>query len=396
MLAAAGLALALWLYPAEYVRRTLLWQGADVGDRLRFPLREVRARPDATELEFDLQPERVRAAFAAALPGEALEPWLERHRTLGFVVLQHGRVLYEGYFHGHRRDERATSFSVAKSLLSALVGAAIDDGLIASVDDPVTRYLPELGARDPRFERLTLRHLLGMREGIAYRETGFLHGDDAKTYYWPDLRALALEQTRFATDPGPGWLYNNYHPLLLGMVLERAARLPVAIYLERRLWQPAGMAADASWSLDSAASGFEKLESGVNARTLDFARFGQLFLDGGVALDGRRVLSAEWVRASTSPAGGAPLDHLRPGLYYQLMWWGQRHAGGGGSGGPSAAGGYSFSARGNLGQFVHVSPRHGVVIARNGIDYGVPPREWMQLFDRMAAALGGARPRAGP
>jgi CubicO group peptidase (beta-lactamase class C family) len=104
--------------------------------------------------------------------------------------------------------------------------------------------------------------------------------------------------------------------LLIGLVLERTTGMPVATYLEQRLWQPAGMAAAASWSLDGEASGFEKLESGINARTLDFARFGQLFLDGGVALDGRRVVSAEAVRAATSPDGAVPLEQFRSGSYY--------------------------------------------------------------------------------
>lgn len=368
---------ALVLYPAPYVWRTFVWMDADVDDRLRFPAREVAARTGATELPAAPAPDRVRAAFAAAVPGEAMDDWLAARETLGFVVLQHGRVVFEGYYNGHARDERATSFSVAKSLLSTLVAAAAEDGLL-SLDEPITRRLPELAARDARFERFTLRHLMGMRTGIAYRETGLPNGDDAKTYYWPDLRALALRHTQVAAEPGPGWLYNNHHPLLLGLALERATGMPVATYMAQRLWQPAGMAAGASWSLDSEASGFEKLESGVNARVLDYARFGQLMLARGVAADGRRVLREDTVHMLTGADGAADLGARHPGLYYQLFWWGRR----------DARWGDAFHAQGNHGQFIYVAPAHGVVMARNGRAWGAPPAQWLALFARMAHELG--------
>jgi CubicO group peptidase (beta-lactamase class C family) len=372
-----AVAWALVLYPAPYVWRTFVWMDADVDDRLRFPVREVAARAGASELPADPAPERVRAAFAAALPGETMDDWLAARHTLGLVVLQHGRVLHEGYFNGHTRDERATSFSVAKSFLSTLVAAAAEDGLL-SLDEPITKRLPELAARDPRFAQFTLRHLMGMRTGIAYRETRLPNGDDAKAYYWPDLRALALQHTQVLAEPGPGWLYNNYHPLLMGLALERATGMPVAGYLEQRLWQPAGMAAGASWSLDSAASGFEKLESGVNARVLDYARFGELMRMRGVAADGRHVLREDTVLALTRPEGAADLGALRPGLYYQLFWWGRR----------DSQWGDAFHAQGNHGQFIFVSPAHGVVIARNGREWGAPPAQWLALFARMAHELG--------
>lgn len=379
---------ALVLYPAPYVWRTFVWMDADVDDRLRFPAREVAAVAGASELPAAPAPERVRAAFAAALPGETMDDWLAARHTLGLVVMQHGRVLHEGYFNGHTRDERATSFSVAKSFLSTLVAAAAEDGLL-DLDEPVTQRLPELAERDARFNLFTLRHLMGMRTGIHYRETGLPNGDDAKTYYWPDLRSLALQHTQVLGEPGPGWLYNNYHPLLLGLVLERATGMPVAKYLEQRLWQPAGMAAGASWSLDSEASGFEKLESGLNARVLDCARFGELMRMRGVAADGRRVLSERTVQALTSPDGAADLGARRAGLYYQLFWWGQR----------DAAWGDGFLAQGNHGQFIYVAPAHGVVIARNGREWGAPPAQWVALFARMAHELGQSsvlRAQAGP
>jgi CubicO group peptidase (beta-lactamase class C family) len=376
----AALGSALLLYPPTYVWRVLVWQNADVEDQFRFAQRTVKAASRASELPVVLDEAAVRQAFVAALPGQALESWLQAQGTLGFVVLRHGQLIYEGYFNGQQRDDPATSFSVAKSVLGTLLDQAIEAGKVSSLDDPVTRYLPELQQRDPRFEAVTLRHLVDMNAGLHYQEFPFLNGDDAKTYYWPDLRELALQHTQVEQAPGQAWLYNNYHPLLIGLVLERRTGMPVAQWLQQQLWQPAGMPAGASWSLDH-EGGFEKLESGINARTRDFARFGQLLLDQGVALDGRRVLSAAAVRAATSPEGAMPLTHLRPGMYYKHFWWGQQRA----------DGGHDFSARGNFGQFVFVSPANGVVIARNGERYGVPPGQWLRLFEQMADRL-GAKP----
>jgi CubicO group peptidase (beta-lactamase class C family) len=377
LLLAAG-ALALLVYPPAYVWRTLTLGDSDVDDQFRFPRRAVRAAPDAREMPVALDAQRLRHAFAKVMPGQELDPWLAANTTQGFVVLQRGRVIYEAYFNGHRRDDTATSFSVAKSVLGTLVDLAVADGRIASLDDPVTKHLPELRQRDPRFDQISLRHLLNMNAGLRYTEYPFLTSDGAKTYYWPDLRQLALQRATIERPPGQAWLYNNYYPLLLGLVLERCTGMPVTEWLEQRLWQPAGMAAGASWSLDSETSGFEKLESGLNARTLDFARFGQLFLDEGVALDGRRVLSAEMVREATSPTGAVSLPQYRAGAYYKHFWWGQQRA----------DGAYDFSARGNHGQFVFVSPKNQVVIARNGRDYGVPPPVWMRMFEGLADKLG--------
>jgi CubicO group peptidase (beta-lactamase class C family) len=177
-------------------------------------------------------------------------------------------------------DATQTSMSVAKSVLSALVGIAVGEGRIASVDDPITRHVPELAGRDRRFGRITLRHLLTMTSGLRYGETGGPWGDDTATCYAPDLRKLALEETEIVEAPGRRFHHNNYNSLLVGLALERAVGMPVAAYLQQQLWRPLGMEADGSWSLDSRASGFEKMESGLNGRAVDFAKLGLLYARG--------------------------------------------------------------------------------------------------------------------
>jgi CubicO group peptidase (beta-lactamase class C family) len=383
--AAALVAAACIAYPPEYVWRVLAWRDADADDHTRFPMRRIAPAAGAAPLPLGVDKGTVMAAWLKATGNPAMESHLAELGTQSFVVLHGGEIVYEGYFNGGAADAWVTSFSVAKSILSALVGIAVAEGAIA-LDDPVTRHLPELRQRDARFDAVTLRHLVRMASGIRYREFPFLHGDDAKTYYYPDLRALALEHSRIDGPPGRSFHYNNYHPLLLGMVLERATKMPVAQYAERKLWQPAGMASPASWSLDSTSSGFEKMESGFNATARDFARFGQLMLQEGRMGD-RQVLPKAWAIESTAPDAAppppgyydaSPWTRGRRDRYYQAFWWGQRRPGGG----------YDFAARGNHGQFIFVSPANEVVIARNGWRYGMEAQQWFDLAQRMADELG--------
>jgi CubicO group peptidase (beta-lactamase class C family) len=263
----------------------------------------------------------------------ATDAFLASTGSRALLVLRDDTLLVERYANGSSHEAIQTSFSTAKSFDSTLIGIAIAEGAIGSVDDPIVRYLPELSGRE--LERVTIRHLLGMDSGLRYDEAGsggMPWQDDARTYYDPDLRALALT-VRPAIEPGTRWQYNNYHPLLVGLILERATGRHVAEYLSNKLWQPLGMEAPASWSLDSRHDGFERMESGINARAVDFARFGRLFLNRG-AVDGQQVVLRAWVEMATRP--NAPelkrdyglfwwLDPERPGRFYAAGHYGQFH-----------------------------------------------------------------------
>ena len=144
------------------------------------------------------------------------------------------------------------SFSTAKSFTSALIGIAIQEGAIKSENDPITDYLPELAARDARFQKITIHDLLGMASGIRFDEKRFMWHDESNlTYRFTDLRSLALNKTVIIEPPGQTFLYNDYNPILLGMILERATGKPVTDYLQEKLWTPLGMEFGGSWTLDS-------------------------------------------------------------------------------------------------------------------------------------------------
>ena len=319
LLALIGFALLVscLVYPADLRLQGDLVGPADVNDYRRFPAQELETGPSDFVFRRGLDEARVAALFEAQPEVDRLDEFLAAQDTQAFLVIQDDAILYEKYFNGAARDSIVTSFSVAKSFVSALVGIAIGEGKIASVRDPITKYLPELAERDPRFSEITIEDLLRMSSGIRYEEFPFLHGDDAKTYYYPDLRTLALQQTEVVGEPGSTFLYNNYHPLLLGLILERATGVPVAEYLQEKIWKPLGMEYPGSWSLDSTDTGFPKMESGINARAIDFARFGRLYLNEG-AWEGRQIVPADWVAESTrmsrSPIADPTTRRLRSSL----------------------------------------------------------------------------------
>lgn len=290
------------VYGSEYVGRVLTSRESSFDDYLHtFPLRPLAA--SATPFSFDVASDEdsVREAFESALGVADYDAFLADADTQAFIVIKDDEILYERYFNDAQRDSTVTSFSMAKSFDSALIGIAIEEGFIESVTDPITDYLPELTGRDPGFEQITIRELLLMASGLDYQEMRWFlfNGDDPLTTYHPDQREISLNNTHIVDPPAQYFLYNKYHPQLLGMILERTTGMSVTEYTQTRLWDPMGMEYDGAWALDSESSGFEKMEAGLNARAIDFAKFGRLFLNEG-DWDGEQIVSAEWVAESTS------------------------------------------------------------------------------------------------
>jgi len=374
-------------YSPTYMIRLMLWQEADVQDYTRFPAREIAAAQEPFTFAHIADPvgaaDRVRQAMAAS-PNVGRDPdtFLAEAQTQAFVVVQEDRILYERYFNGFERGSVATSFSIAKSYVSALVGIAIREGSIRSADEPITTYLPELLQRDKRFGAITVQDLLDMTSGIHYDDSGFIAGDDSQTYYFDDLRALALERTRVDQPPDQRWQYNNYNPLLLGLILERTTGMHVAEYLELKLWTRIGTEFRASWSLDS-DDGFEKMESGINARPIDFAKLGRLYLNQG-SWNGAQVVPADWAKRSVQAgdkrsAGYYPSSLQKPygTISHEMFWW--RIA--------RPNGEVAFSAFGNHGQYIFVAPSERLIIVRFGMEYGIPAFDWFEVFSTIADGL---------
>ena len=372
------------LTPYSGFARALIWMDADIKDYERFPARTVNNAPPvfnfqtvdaSTQNEYLRLLDRMASSQPSSqstISATQFNELLTSTQTTAFLIIKDDRLIYENYLNGYGRDSINTSFSVAKSFVSALIGIAIDEGLIDSVDDPITRYIPELEDRDIRYSAITIKDLLSMASGLRYVEEETPFSDDTKTYYDPNLRAVALSAV-IEEEPGKTFHYNNYNYLLLGVILERATGMPVAKYMEEKLWKPLGMEAPASWSLDSEASGFEKMESGINARAIDFAKFGRLYLNNGSNWNGQQIISEKWIKTSTS--ANTTSD---PSIEYQYGWWIY----------PSQEGivdSRHFSARGNFGQFIYINPEERLIIVRHGYDVG--DVNWINLFESISKAM---------
>lgn len=365
-------------------RRALLRWDASVKDYLYFPSRDIEAGNIVRQ--FNSQPSaNVESFLSKAFHSKDLPSFVNKTGTQALIVVKGEDILVEEYGKGYDKNSTVTSFSVAKSIDSAIIGALIDQNKIPSVEESITTYIPELLQRDGRFSSITIRHLLCMTSGIAYKES-FPRMDNTKTYFDPDLRNLAINNTLIEEEPGLHFLYNNYNPLLLGLVIERACGQSVSSYFSKTIWSKIGAEEKASWSLDSEKSAFEKMESGVNARAMDFVRFGCMYRDGGKVF-GTRVISKNWIDES---------------LRESAVWsnslndeWGRRIAKG-----VSAQGGYygyfwyvikrngaqnDFFAFGNKGQVVYVSPSANLVCARFGEKDGIPVWNYIQAFYDLAS-----------
>ena len=389
------------LTPYSGFARSIVWGDSDVKDYERFPFRIIHNAPPvfrfstiqdvshntdnktssnnntyttflSRSLLNSIAPDSSNSAGSdSADRRKNFDNFLALTGTTAFMVIKDDRVLYEKYFNGYQRDSINTSFSIAKSITSALIGIAIDEGLIASADDPVTKYIPELKQKDPRFNNITIKNLLTMSSGLRYVEQSLPWSDDTKTYYNTNLRSLALS-AKIEEAPSKRFHYNNYNPLLLGMILERTTHKHVSRYLEEKIWKPLGMDAPASWSLDSDVSGFEKMESGINARAIDFAKIGRLFLNNG-DWNGRQIISQKWINESTRPDTTSD-----PAPFYQYMWWVDITS-------SRDASHYNFYAAGNYGQFIYVIPEKNTIVVRHGYRSGYD--NWTGLFKELGSKV---------
>lgn len=326
---------------------------------------------DAAPIARSADPRPLPSAPAAlrwpAATGADPDAWLADRGTVALLVVRDGRLIDERYFGGFSREAAGNTFSVAKSVVSVLVGIALHDGRIRSLDDPVTRWLPELQRQDPRFGAVTLRHLLAMRSGIAFDENYASPWSDVARFYVSGDLAAQVHALAITSDPDRRFAYASGNTQLLAMALERAVGEPLPRYAERRLWQPIGAEFDARWSVDSTGGGQVKAFCCLHARAVDLARFAQMVLDGG-RVGERQVVPAEWLRESTAAqqrpgANDAARRNIeRPSgqhrAFYALGWRREAKA----DGEPAD----DFWAQGLLGQFVYVAPESRMVVVRLG------------------------------
>ncbi|MFT4955085.1 MAG: CubicO group peptidase (beta-lactamase class C family) [Brevundimonas sp.] len=288
---------------------------------------EVRALPPGAPLDLEV------------------DAFMETEKVAGLLVLQDGRVRLERYGLGFGPDGRWTSFSVAKSLTSTLVGAAIADDHIESLQTPITRYLPELAGG--AYDGVTVRQLLTMTSGVAWNEDYGDPDSDVARFFEPretggmDPTLHYMRGLTRAAEPGTRWHYSTGETNLVGLLISRATGRTLADYLSQTIWRPYGMERDAAWMVDEA--GQEPGGCCLTASLRDWGRVGQLVLEDGV-IDGDSIVPAGWFAEATRKQ--ADIDD--PGRGYGFQWW-TRDDG-------------RFEAYGIFGQTIHIDPERRLVV----------------------------------
>jgi len=320
-----------------------------------YPTRRVRCGPVVR-----LLPQGPALSLQYRYEGQTLgmDAFMQRTRCTGLLLLQNGQVRLERYAAGRDAQSRWPSFSVAKSISSVLLGVALREGLIQSLEQPVTDYVPKL--LGSAYEQVSIRQVLQMSSGVGWNEDYLDPQSERRrmlaaqaTGQRGQVLAFMAALPRVA-EPGTRFNYSTGETYLVGEILAAAVGRPLSDYLSTKLWGPLGMECDALWQLD-APEGLEFAGSGLNATLRDLGRFGQFMLDQGV-VDGQRLLPPDWVVDSTDVVSYA---HLQPGHIpryaprgYGYQWWtfgdpapapGQRGAG-------------LFAALGIFGQQIHIHP----------------------------------------
>ncbi|MEO0451121.1 MAG: serine hydrolase [Pseudomonadota bacterium] len=292
----------------------------------------VRALPEGPKLELPID----------------LDTYMEEQRHASLVVLHNGALRLEHYGLDFKADGRWTSFSVAKSLTSTLVGIAVQEGHIESLDDPVSKYIS--GLANSAYDDVTIEELLTMSSGIAWDETYTDPDSDVAKFNnhvaddgGSNLVSYMAALPR-AHPAGEVWNYSTGETNMIGVLVTEATGRTLSVYLSEKIWKPYGMEQRATWLLND--DGGEISGCCIQAATRDFARFGQFILDGA-QINGERLVPEDWIERATTKRIG----YGRPGQGYGFQWWTYDDG--------------AFAARGIFGQGIFIDPSRNLVIASN-------------------------------
>lgn len=278
---------------------------------------------------------------------------LDRYKTVAFLVARDSLLLFESYWEGYGPDSYSNSFSMAKSIVGLLVGCALDDGFIDSLDQPVADFIPEFAQGDKA--KITIRHLLTMSSGLSWDEAySSLFSTTTQAYYGKFLRELVTDQT-VIDEPGKEFNYLSGDTQLLSIVLSQATGKSVSDYMSEKIWSRIGAEHNAMWSLDR-EDGIEKAYCCFNSNARDFARIGRLALNYG-EWNGEQIVSREYLKETLKPTtyladkelGGIPTER------YGYKWWFTTHRNH-----------QVIFARGILGQYIFIIPDLDLVVVRLG------------------------------
>lgn len=380
------------------VGRFIAWNFADIKDYKKFPAAVLQA-PENSFAFIDVVRPKQELILPDSLQVGKKHQWmsfdmgLAASSTVYFAVIKSDSLLYEQWFNGYDESSTVTSFSVAKSFVSALVGFAIDEGAIESVQDPIGKYLPDM--KDEKMRQVTIEQVLNMASGTDFNESYYSpFSDAAKFYYGRHLEKNTLKMKR-ASQPGQAFEYRSGNTVILALIVERATGKTLQAYMTEKIWKPLGMERDGSLSLDDKNNRQAKAFAGLNGHPRDFGRFGRLYLKKG-EWDGQQLLAEQWISRSVKSATNDSL-HV-----YSYQWWLEpkyialkdTSAYDVYQVGPSPfrteahevdyamVPADDFMARGHLGQYIYVNPKKNMIMLRFGKKTGEV--YWQGLFREIA------------
>ena len=330
---------AVWVSGTTYIYKALLYQQPNIDDINLFEKREIRNTNGP-------QPWNESSKYNKIKLSDTLQKCLVQNESVAFLVIKKDSVVYEEYWDDYSSSSQSNSFSVAKSIVSILIGIAIDEGKIKSENDYVADYLPEF--KKEGLDKIKIVDVLRMASGLNFQEsysTPFNHTTDA--YYGTDLRKLIFSLS-LEEEPGTTFYYRSGDTQLLSFILSAATGKTVSDYASEKLWSKIGAEHPAFWSLDH-ANGDEKAYCCFYSNARDFARIGKLYLQNGQWND-TQVVSSNWVQKSTHPHG-LPERNGQKSDQYGYQWWLYEDV---------------FYCRGILGQYIIVDPKNELIIVRLG------------------------------
>ena len=281
-----------------------------------------------------------------------IDTYMAGQRSAALLIVHDGKLRLERYGLGFDAAGRWTSFSMAKSVTSTLVGAALRDGAIRSMDDKVSDYIPEM--KGSAYDDVSVRQLLTMTSGVKWNEDYADPNSDVAKFnnHKPEegVDALVSYMRKLPREAPAGtrWLYSTGKTNLVGVLLGAATKKPLATYLSEKVWVPAGMEQQATWILNR--TGKEISGCCIQAASRDYARLG-LFILNGAKVGGQSIVPDGWLAEATS----SRTDIGRPGRGYGYLWWTYTDG--------------SYAARGIFGQGIFIDPKHKIVIVSNA-DWG--------------------------
>jgi CubicO group peptidase (beta-lactamase class C family) len=344
-----------------HVARYFYWNVANIDDYQKFDndtIRNANPKPVFKYSEHALVlPEKYSGGEASSL-----DAFLKNTKSVSFAFIVNDTIWKESYYNDYQEESIVTSFSVAKSFVATLTGIAIDEGHIASVDDPVVKYLSYVDKDE--FGDMTIQNLLDMRSGLKANE-GYYNpfGDVAKYYYGTNLPKY-LTQIRKKSPPDQYFEYLSVNTQLLADVVENATGKIIQQYLEEKIWRPLGMESEAYWSVDSKRNNKAKAFCCLSAQTLDFARFGRLYLNNG-QWNGQQIIPENWIKETiTYDSTNIDWQNYPYSNQFRVTRYG------------------AFFAKGIKGQYIYIYPEKGLVAVRFGKSYA--DIDWADFFKHLA------------